>query len=321
MRILRIVGLLTAVVLSLSLSITGYAEGNDTTQTLVDIFIRKTVEKTKSEMNDFERAQKEFEEEKSKLQSDEIYNAFYDSAEAYQNAMKEEISLRVSEMMQENAQIVGKAEENILGDIQFLRTLRNEYEMNRSKIEYLLDSADRYVLLGRRELDVTRLQELKSQMESESTTETSQSESNYDLQESIILGSLSDLQFPVEGVTSISSRFGDRVDRATGTVLEFNPGLDFDASEGTAVYSLFNGRVTDVGYTAITGNYITISHGGGVNTVYTHLQSSSVGIGEAVTQYEEIGKVGSTGNIDGITFLHVGLYFGGVPMDLGVLFK
>jgi hypothetical protein len=47
------------------------------------------------------------------------------------------------------------------------------------------------------------------------------------------------------------------------------------------------------------GNYIIIDHGGGWTTYYFHLQAFSVEDNTFVTQGQEIGKVGSTGNSSG----------------------
>ncbi len=46
-----------------------------------------------------------------------------------------------------------------------------------------------------------------------------------------------------------------------------------------------------VGY----GKYVIIDHGGGYATLYAHMSSVSVQLGQWLAQGEEVGKVGSTG--------------------------
>jgi peptidoglycan hydrolase-like protein with peptidoglycan-binding domain len=78
--------------------------------------------------------------------------------------------------------------------------------------------------------------------------------------------------------------------------VKFHTGLDFPAAAGAPVVAAAGGRVSyagwhDGGY----GQLVTIAHGGGVRTMYAHLESIGVGVGQVVAEGEQIGLVGATG--------------------------
>jgi murein DD-endopeptidase MepM/ murein hydrolase activator NlpD len=58
------------------------------------------------------------------------------------------------------------------------------------------------------------------------------------------------------------------------------------------------------------GNYIVIDHGGGWKTYYFHLAAYSVAKGQAVSQGQQIGTTGSTGNSSGPHIHYEQLYNG-----------
>jgi murein DD-endopeptidase MepM/ murein hydrolase activator NlpD len=108
-------------------------------------------------------------------------------------------------------------------------------------------------------------------------------------------------QPPVEGI--ISSPVGVRTNPMGGEDERLHRGEDIAAPLGTPVRAALGGIVADHypppnGYFRghpIYGGMIVIDHGGGLLTLYGHLSSTSVHIGERVKKGEIIGKVGSTG--------------------------
>ncbi|MFI6427302.1 peptidoglycan DD-metalloendopeptidase family protein [Promicromonospora sp. NPDC050880] len=79
--------------------------------------------------------------------------------------------------------------------------------------------------------------------------------------------------------------------------------VDFnhDPDEGWKVYASAAGEVTtvrDLGNTSY-GKYIVITHAGGYQTLYAHLQSFNVSVGQDVSATTWIGRVGSTGGSTG----------------------
>lgn len=65
------------------------------------------------------------------------------------------------------------------------------------------------------------------------------------------------------------------------------------------VYASKAGTVIVSQYSSSYGNYVVISHGSGNTTLYAHMSSRSVSVGEYVDQGDVIGITGSTGNSTG----------------------
>lgn len=112
---------------------------------------------------------------------------------------------------------------------------------------------------------------------------------------------------PVTGV--ITSRFGLRS-------RDNHKGLDIGADYGTPIYAAAAGTVTvsQYGYSGGYGNYIMISHGNGVETLYGHCSELCVSVGEYVSQGQLIARVGSTGLSTG-NHLHFEVRVNGVVQD------
>ena len=104
--------------------------------------------------------------------------------------------------------------------------------------------------------------------------------------------------WPVASYVYVSSRFGLRVHPITGEK-KSHTGIDIASNQGTAVYASDGGSVTLAGWNGGYGNCIMIDHGNGYVTLYGHLSSISVSVGQTVSQGATIGAVGSTGNSTG----------------------
>ncbi|TCI37652.1 peptidase M23 [Exiguobacterium sp. SH0S1] len=93
----------------------------------------------------------------------------------------------------------------------------------------------------------------------------------------------------------------------------FHNGLDIAAPVGTPIYAAQTGTVTTAGWGGAYGNHIIITHvlnGQVWTTVYAHLSSVSVSAGQRVSQGQNIGGMGSTGNSTG-SHLHFEIHRGG----------
>ncbi len=119
--------------------------------------------------------------------------------------------------------------------------------------------------------------------------------------------------FPVASYSYISSRFGQRIHPITGELKNHN-GMDIAADMGTAVYAADGGKVVLAEWYGGYGNCIMIDHGNGYKTLYGHLSYIGVKNGQAVTQGNTIGQVGSTGNSTG-PHLHFEVYLNGSRID------
>ncbi|MER6914105.1 M23 family metallopeptidase [Streptomyces sp. NPDC000594] len=76
-------------------------------------------------------------------------------------------------------------------------------------------------------------------------------------------------------------------------------GIDFHASEGTAVVSVGAGTVVEAGWGGAYGNNVVIRMNDGSYTQYGHLLAVQVTAGQSVMPGQQIGLAGSTGNSTG----------------------
>lgn len=98
----------------------------------------------------------------------------------------------------------------------------------------------------------------------------------------------------------MSSGYGMRVNPVTG-VYRMHDGIDLAPGCGSPIYAATSGTVTFAGLTGGYGNYIQISHGGGVSTAYGHIVNGGIKVsrGQSVVAGQLIALVGSTGNSTG----------------------
>lgn len=109
--------------------------------------------------------------------------------------------------------------------------------------------------------------------------------------------------WPLEG--RISGQFGgQRI--MNGEKKNPHRGTDIAAPEGTDIKAANDGIVTlSGGNFFYSGNMVIIDHGQNLFTMYAHMKSTSVKVGQKVKKGDVIGKVGKTGRVTG-PHLHFG---------------
>lgn len=116
--------------------------------------------------------------------------------------------------------------------------------------------------------------------------------------------------------TTITSPFGPRIHPIYGQ-LKPHTGVDIGAWYGTEIYAAASGTVTaavvDYGSTGY-GSYVAIYHPNGSTTLYAHMSSVAVSVGQSVSKGNVIGYVGSTGASNG-PHIHFEIRVGGVCTD------
>lgn len=119
--------------------------------------------------------------------------------------------------------------------------------------------------------------------------------------------------------SSVSQRFGctsfefEPVDRACPGG-HWHSGIDLAAARGTPVLATLPGTVTVIVSAAGYGLHVVIDHGGGLSSLYAHLDTVLVTSGDFVIAGEAIGTVGSSGNATG-PHLHFELRRDGIAED------
>ena len=121
--------------------------------------------------------------------------------------------------------------------------------------------------------------------------------------------SVSAFTWPCPSSRRVTSDYGPRQSPTAGAS-SYHKGIDIGASYGADIVAAADGTVVFAGYSNSAGNYVTVSHGGGLYTVYMHCSSLNVSKGQSVSRGQVIAKVGSTGISTG-NHLHFGVSLNG----------
>ncbi len=111
----------------------------------------------------------------------------------------------------------------------------------------------------------------------------------------------------------IRSGFGIDIILSEANITYEHEGVNYYVKEGDSVSACLPGKVVYVGDTMLSGTTIIIEHGGGLKSLYAHLSTVSVTVGQEVSKGMSIGIVGDSGFCTGTT-LHFGLYVFDTPV-------
>ena len=115
--------------------------------------------------------------------------------------------------------------------------------------------------------------------------------------------------FPLAYSNGVTCAYGPRTHPIYG-YNGFHYGVDLGSSMNTAIYATKSGTVTASSYGNANGYYVTINHGDGYSSLYAHMVSNEVSVGDYVTQGQVIGHVGTSGWSTG-PHLHFEIYLNG----------
>ena len=123
--------------------------------------------------------------------------------------------------------------------------------------------------------------------------------------------------FAQMGNSQVESRFADRRTYFFGNKEidhQVHLGFDLASVQHAPVHASNAGVVVHANYLGIYGNCVIIDHGLGVQSLYGHLSSIAVNVGDTVTKGQEIGRTGSTGMAGG-DHLHFTMLLQGTPVN------
>ena len=123
----------------------------------------------------------------------------------------------------------------------------------------------------------------------------------------------SGIPVPFDAVEKISSEFGKRVNPITKQV-QLHKGDDIIADEGTPILATDKGKVIKAEFSEGYGNHIIIQHNIKYKTLYAHLSSLDVKVGDVVKKRQTIGIIGNTG-MSIKTHLHYEIHEFDKPID------
>lgn len=113
--------------------------------------------------------------------------------------------------------------------------------------------------------------------------------------------------------TSITSPFGYR-NAPTAGASTYHQGVDLDTGTGWTVVAAKAGTVVAATYGSAAGNYVKIDHHDGFTSIYMHMNSYCVSVGQNVSAGQQIGTTGATGVATG-DHLHFGITLNGVYVN------
>lgn len=126
------------------------------------------------------------------------------------------------------------------------------------------------------------------------------------------------VRWPFPNTVQISSGYGNRVAPCYGCST-YHQGLDLAPGNGTPIFAIADGVVTQKVEGGAYGNHVYIEHvvnGQKVVSLYAHMQwgSSPLVTGQTVSAGDFIGLVGATGNVSG-AHLHLEIQLDGIRID------
>jgi murein DD-endopeptidase MepM/ murein hydrolase activator NlpD len=116
------------------------------------------------------------------------------------------------------------------------------------------------------------------------------------------------MKTPVDGARQTSG-FGFRLHPILG-YSRLHQGADFAAPSGTPIQAAGVGTVIHAGWHGGHGKTVIVQHQNGLRTLYAHMSSIAVSVGQRVAQGQSVGAVGSTGLSTG-PHLHYEIHLNG----------
>ena len=243
------------------------------------------------------------------------YTAIRDSIQEMEESL--EADRKQQKEYKESLEVEKEGLEADRADLQaMLAKIENDSEYAQKVSDQLADEQDEIsneiAELSRKEAEAAARKRAAASSSSSSSSSrgssSSSSSSNYSS------GGSGSLIWPCPTYTYISSEFGGRVSPITGKWQGGHKGMDIASGKGNPVIAAASGTVVKSYLTSSYGNYIVISHGGGLMTAYAHMTRRLVSVGDTVAAGQQIGTVGSTGNSTG-NHLHFEVYENGTAVN------
>lgn len=198
-------------------------------------------------------------------------------------ATRQQLTEDKAALEQQKAELV-RAQAELQKDIDEADALIRDYEKSEAGHNALLNQAKQ---------DEERIQELIRQQQQSG-------------------GSSDGYIWPSNNSHRISDSYGWRICPFHGR--EFHNGIDIDARRGTDVLASSSGTVIQSGWNGGYGISVMISHPDGITTLYAHMSTTYMSVGQKVSKGQTVGLVGNTGNSNG-AHIHFTMYKGGSTVN------
>lgn len=228
----------------------------------------------------------------------------------------------VMDLLAETRQQVAEAKTQLEVEQEAQREVREEQVAQKAELDEKLDAAEALVdEIAAKEDEVEAAEAALKKAADEADKEIAALQKEYDRlinEGKITINTGSGYQWPLSSnYNTLSSLFGYRIHPVTGKPGN-HTGIDIPAPKNTKIYAARGGVVitskmgsgSDWSY----GNYVVINHGDGTSTLYAHMNSRAVKVGDVVNQGQVIGYVGTTGRSTG-NHLHYEVRKNGTRVD------
>ena len=210
------------------------------------------------------------------------YEAYKEELEAKQATLRAE-QVELQRQIDEATELITKLAEDIEGNAEELAKLQAAQDEAQKEIDQKVAELERQ----RAEEEERRRQEAAANNPSNGGGGGSSSGGGS------VTGTGS-FTWPCPSCTYITSRVGYRWHPVSGQ-WKYHSGLDIGAAYGASIVAADGGTVTIAGVNGGYGNCVMIDHGNGYYTLYGHMSSIAVSVGQSVSKGSTIGYVGSTG--------------------------
>lgn len=233
----------------------------------------------------------------------------------YDNSLLEKYKSAKEDVEKKTQELNEKLEE--------LKVLTEEVEFEKSSVEVLVDKKSQQLKeyeegIG---LNSKEAEDIQKEIDAQEELIEKYLEEERKRQEELLKESggnnikVSDMGFawPLPSSGRITSYFGNR-NQPTAGASTYHKGIDIGAPTGSHIVASVDGTVVTSSYSSSAGNYLMLSHGGGVYTLYMHCSKLLANAGDTVKQGDVIALVGSTGISTG-SHLHFAITIDGTYVD------
>lgn len=201
---------------------------------------------------------------------------------------------------------IAKAEDKQEKEVKEVKELKSKVQSERKKIATLVKEKKQQLAVYEKNLskqkelvkayvkEIRKQDRLIIQLEEQGRAQYVGSDTSSNITSSVSNSSGGKFTWPCPSSHTITSPYGYRVD-PIAKVNRLHNGIDIGASHGSSIVAAGSGTVIGAAYSNSMGNYVMISHGNGITTVYMHCSSLLVQSGQQVSKGQQIAKVGSTG--------------------------
>ncbi len=264
------------------------------------LYAKEMAEFDKNMYEDFKAAKELVEEKERQLEEELAKLKDLKETQEYEKKTVEDLIAKKKEELEKYKNDIAKSEAQI-------KSFNDQISQNEAQLEALIAEAQRKAAeaakrraaeeKARREAEerARRATQENNNSESGSSSESS-SESDEESSSESGGSEYSGVGFiwPCPDSHRITSYFGYR-DAPTAGASSYHKGIDIGATSGSTIIASKGGTVITATYSSTAGNYVMISHGDGLFTMYMHASALLVSEGDYVNQGDAIARVGSTG--------------------------